>query len=219
MNRLSTGLLVIGFCSFIAIDNVLAESRSREGGSSSGASAQPSNQMQLQVRQLMADNQALQAQIAELTSKVDAADKASKDLEKDLRKSTATADKFKESTDLLRGKLDETVGKYKVLIEKYKAKLLETADALHKENAAKNKLQLALNDETAAKVACVTNNQQLVKYNKEILAHYQDKGVMDSLLQKDKVAGLKSVEIENILQEYQDKIDDEKFEVKATVSE
>ena len=68
---------------------------------------------------------------------------------------------------------------------------------------------MSLREETATKVSCETSNQRLVQYNKEILAHYEDKGMMDSMLQTDKVAGLKSVEIENILQEYQDKVEDE----------
>lgn len=89
------------------------------------------------------------------------------------------------------------------------AKLLDTANKLQQTSVEKSKLDMSLREETATKVSCETSNQRLVQYNKEILAHYEDKGMMDSMLQTDKVAGLKSVEIENILQEYQDKVEDE----------
>jgi chromosome segregation ATPase len=65
---------------------------------------------------------------------------------------------------------------------------------------------------TRARVgACEAKNEKLYAYGTELLAAYQRKGPLDALLQREPLLGLKQVEIDNVLQEYRDKLDFEKL--------
>jgi predicted nucleic acid-binding Zn-ribbon protein len=55
---------------------------------------------------------------------------------------------------------------------------------------------------------CYANNKQLFDLNRELLAHYQKKGVLDAVRQKEPFTGLKEVEIENLVQDYRYRNDD-----------
>ena len=54
-------------------------------------------------------------------------------------------------------------------------------------------------------------NARLVQVNRELLVHYEKKGWLDAVLQREPLTQLKRVEIENIAEEYQDKIDRQEF--------
>jgi len=56
-------------------------------------------------------------------------------------------------------------------------------------------------------LACNDNNAKLYAVSQELMARYQRKGVWDAILQREPVTGLKQVQIDNILQDYKDKID------------
>ena len=68
----------------------------------------------------------------------------------------------------------------------------------------------SLEQSTAANVSCEAKNVALYGYAEDILQHYKTKGVWASLSQKDPVFGLKEVDVENVLQEYQLKFDSQK---------
>jgi chromosome segregation ATPase len=63
----------------------------------------------------------------------------------------------------------------------------------------------------AAEGSCQAKNLQLYEYSREILQRYEHKGVWASLAQKEPVLGFKQVGIENVVQEYQDKLDSQKL--------
>ena len=60
--------------------------------------------------------------------------------------------------------------------------------------------------------ACNTKNLKLYELNLSILKEYQSKGMVDALLQREPLTGIKDVEIQNILQEYKEKLDAQKIE-------
>ena len=55
---------------------------------------------------------------------------------------------------------------------------------------------------------CYENNRKLFDVNKEILGQYEHKGFWDVVNQSEPVLGLKQVEIENLVQDYQYKNED-----------
>jgi len=59
----------------------------------------------------------------------------------------------------------------------------------------------------ASNTACEAKNLQLYQYSQELMARYQKKGVWAALEQKEPFSGVKEVRIENVLQEYQTKLD------------
>lgn len=52
---------------------------------------------------------------------------------------------------------------------------------------------------------CQDNNAKLYAVSQELLDRYHRKGVWDALLQKEPVTGLREVQMQNILQEYEDR--------------
>lgn len=89
--------------------------------------------------------------------------------------------------------------------------------ALHKQESEKNQkqvglLQAALSQRGQALGSCETKNSNLYEINRETLEQYRDKGFLDSLVQIDPLISIKSVQVENILEEYRDKLDAQRIE-------
>lgn len=72
-------------------------------------------------------------------------------------------------------------------------------------------LQQDLQTSKTVGASCETKNRQLYVYSQEILERYKKKGVWSALAQKEPVFGLKEVGIENVVQEYHDKLAGEKI--------
>jgi chromosome segregation ATPase len=89
-------------------------------------------------------------------------------------------------------------------------KLAETAKQLAARNAELKDAKQSLTLSQAANASCEAKNVILYGYAREVLDRYRKKGVWASLSQKDPVLGLKEVEVENVVQEYQLKFDAQK---------
>jgi hypothetical protein len=72
--------------------------------------------------------------------------------------------------------------------------------------------QQELEKSKAVGTSCEAKNLQLFEYSQELLQRYQKKGVWASLSQKDPVFGLKEVSMENVVQEYREKLNSQKIE-------
>ncbi len=59
--------------------------------------------------------------------------------------------------------------------------------------------------------ACEAKNLKLYEYNLELLGRYEGKGILEVIKQREPLTGLKGVEMENLLEEYRDKLDDQKI--------
>jgi len=93
--------------------------------------------------------------------------------------------------------------------------LQQTARKLHQAESEKSQLQEMVNGQAELIQSCESKNTELVQINRELLDRYQKKGFFDALLQHEPLTQLKRVEIENVVQEYQDQIDQMEFRRKA----
>lgn len=59
---------------------------------------------------------------------------------------------------------------------------------------------------------CMLNNKKLCEIAEHVLKEYQNKGVLDSILQKEPLTNMKTREIEKMVQEYRDMIDKQRIE-------
>jgi len=57
---------------------------------------------------------------------------------------------------------------------------------------------------------CTIKNTKLYQLNGELLKRYADKGMMDAMARREPFTGFKKVEMENLLQEMQDKLDEQR---------
>lgn len=116
----------------------------------------------------------------------------------------------KSSSEEMRNKLEQTHAKLLEVIEKYNAL-----------NKAKNELSaLHVNLENTQKQtetylqSCEAKNVKMFEAAKEVLNSYENNGVMDSLLKAEPILQFKSVEMESIIQEYEDKLVKQKYQHK-----
>ncbi len=65
--------------------------------------------------------------------------------------------------------------------------------------------------------SCESKNIKLYEAGKEVLNSYENKNVLDSVLKDEPIFGFKSVEMESIVQEYEDKLRKEKYQHKDVV--
>lgn len=79
-------------------------------------------------------------------------------------------------------------------------------------DTAKADLEARLAEQTRIREETEAKNLKLYEYNVELMNVYASKGVMDSLLQREPFTGIKQVEVENILEEYGYKLDQQKVE-------
>lgn len=147
-------------------------------------------------------------------------DKLSADIEQ-LKKevATKTSDEQRVNNELTAQKssnaavsntLQQTHAKLVDIIEKY--------NALNKSKNDLNVLYVNLENsqkQTEAQLqSCEDKNIKLFEAGKEILNTYENKSVMDSLLKSDPIFQFKSVEMEGIVQEYEDKLGRQKLQPK-----
>jgi chromosome segregation ATPase len=100
------------------------------------------------------------------------------------------------SRDALRTKLAETEGELAAM-----RKVLAEAEAEGK------RLQAALAGEKQSLATCTARNEEMHRTGTELLAHYENKGCFDSVLQAERFTGLKRVEIENRVEDTRDRLD------------
>ena len=90
-------------------------------------------------------------------------------------------------------------------------RIAEYARLLAARDAELKAVRQSLEQSEAANTHCEHNNAALYQYSTELLQRYRKKGVWSALAQKDPVFGLKEFDIENTVQEYQLKIEDQKI--------
>jgi peptidoglycan hydrolase CwlO-like protein len=91
------------------------------------------------------------------------------------------------------------------------AKLSGTASELAARNGELAQVKQILEQSKNANASCEDKNLKLYSYAEIVLGLYKNKGVWASLSQKDPVLGLKEVDVENVVQEYQAKFASQKI--------
>ena len=115
----------------------------------------------------------------------------------------------KEIAGLTEGKarLETEAAELRQRLEAAERKLAETGTALSGSEARRQALDKDLAREQAGRTSCEQKNLALYRYGQEMLTRYQSKGVWTALVETEPVTGIGGVEIENVLQEYREKLD------------
>ncbi len=128
---------------------------------------------------------------------------------------------------------------YKTAVDEFNVRLQEERDQALRIQEAAQKWKAAYNEATAALKAkegerqslavqvaasseqierCQTQNQDLFKLSSEILERYRNVGVGDVITAREPFLGLKRVELENQMQDYDDRLLDNRFDTAAAPS-
>ena len=89
--------------------------------------------------------------------------------------------------------------------------LADTTVKLKETEAERRRLETVGASQKETIAVCEGNNAKLYQYGTEVLCQYQHKGCTAALLQVEPVTGLKRVEIENLMEDYRDKFDQQKL--------
>ena len=123
---------------------------------------------------------------------------------------TSELEAQKSTNAAVNDKLEQTHNKLLEVIEKYNAL-----------NKSKNELAvLHTNVENILKQtetnlqSCESKNIKLFEAGKEVLSTYENKNLLDTVLKEDPIFKFKSVEMEGVVQEYEDKLRKEKYQHK-----
>lgn len=156
---------------------------------------------QFMLRQAATEKTALQQQVTDLQKQVDT-------LTKQLGDVKAASSAKQES---LAQQMSGNSEKWREANEKVSEDLRSTREKLKASNQKSVELEKSLNAQTDNFSLCYANNKKLYEINKELLSKYKDKGAMAALLQKEPFTGVSQVEVENLIQDYQYKLDDLKL--------
>lgn len=171
------------------------------------------------LKQVAAEKAALEQRTAELEGQVQALERTVRSAEGELEQTGARlertlADKEALARELTgtRVSLEQTRG----TLESTAERLEDTTRTLRRTQAEKQRLVLetdaTIEHQTGELLACEAKNVALYEANQELMAAYENKDALDALLQRERFTGLKQVQVENLLQEYRFKVEDQSYE-------
>jgi chromosome segregation ATPase len=156
-----------------------------------------------QARSLEDQRTALQAKVTEaeraqttLKAQVEAAKAEIKEVEKQHREAV-------EEFNQRLAQRDETLEKWKTAYE-------EAANVARSKDAERAKFEGQAAAFKASVKACQAKNGQLVKVGRELLQRYEEANFVDLAIASEPMLGVRRAEIQNLLQDYNDKILDQK---------
>jgi DNA repair exonuclease SbcCD ATPase subunit len=186
------------------------------------AAAQQDKAAREQIRRLQADLQRARQDKAQADAQLAEAKKKAEEAAAEAAAGVAAAQGAAATERKSRAAVETEVAKLKGELagEEKKLKDAQAAiDALQRKAALLGKtlaereqagktLEVVLAQEKKERAVCEDKNLKLYQYGQEVLEKYRTKGVWDALAQGEPFTGIKDVEVYNVLQEYRDKLGD-----------
>ncbi|EIP98791.1 hypothetical protein OpiT1DRAFT_03259 [Opitutaceae bacterium TAV1] len=186
------------------------------------AQAQPDNTMELRLREALrnttlqlrtaqSESAALQVQQAELEKERDALKKQVAALTKQGAEDRATAEK--EITDLksIVVTQEEKAAQLSADLAKWKEAAQKSAELARVRELARSNLEIRVAQLERTVTDRETRNVELVKLANEILDRLEKFGLGDAIGAREPFIGKKRVEIQNLVQDYADRVADRKY--------
>jgi chromosome segregation ATPase len=163
-----------------------------------------------------AEKAAIEKQLHDQAQEIPRAHGALRKASENLKQAEATRDALAGEMTALKKQLDEQ----KRAADQYlAAKDGELAQSTKVRDAQLVQLRARNDEQVKLVLQCTDKNQRLVKLSAELLDRYRNKGVADALKAREPLLGLYDVEMFNIVQEYRDKAEAERFVMPANRSE
>ena len=181
---------------------------------STGGNNQMLVKLQGMVRKASQERDTLKTENAKLQDKLDRLTKRNAKLEVDGNKISKKLARQQGSNKALQARQQQTFSKLEEVVEKYKV-------LRQQNNQIKAELTVLQGDhqKTGQELQrCSQHNGKLIASANELLERYQNKGTFDGLWQSEGLLQFKSVEMEAIVQEYEDKIRAEEYLESASLN-
>lgn len=187
------------------------------------ATAQTDKRYEEQIRrlrqQVQQSQQATQAAEAKLTQqKADLdADRAQAEgaQKQQLRRAEGRLAELQQQVDALqrdRDSLSTRAGDAERQLADSRQQLKMTNDRLAAAGASETQLRMRGDALSADIQRCEANNVALYGYSRELMTLYQNKGLWAALGQGEPITALSRVKVENVLEEYRDKLDAQRYQ-------
>jgi chromosome segregation ATPase len=196
-----------------------AETTRRDAGADSAALLRA----QGQVRELAAQRDALQAELDQTKKEMTDKEAAHKKQTAELKESLSDAEnrlsqaqnqntRAQEGNDALRDRIKDQHEKMQKLVDKYK----ELVGMLRTLESERSELHTTSSAQQRQLETCAKDNVKLYDAGMELLERYANKGVWDALIEKEPVTQLKRVEMENLVQDYRQRVNAARFDTAAS---
>lgn len=205
---LNVNYIIFSLCLIVSLISLQAQAEvaPRGGGAT--------DQTQALIQQLGSERTRLSAENAKLKKQLKDAEKELKQLKQDeakvnkelsvtqakLNDKTVFSQKLSERLNQAKNKLDELVARFRETITNLRQ--------VENESAQQAQQIVQLNEELKS---CATNNIALSELGYEMLDKYENKGFFDQVAQNEPFTQLKKVQIENLVDEYKYKIEDQAY--------
>ena len=210
--RDSSRLLVTGFI----LSLCLFYAQAWAGATREGDGNQALKRMQFMLQQLTKEKAVLEDDKAKLEGEVKDLEKDLKSAEQEIADQGLTIERRESSIAGLNAtveKRDEKIAKREKQLRDLIAKYQDAQLLIQQLNEEKSGLQQTVAEKDRVITQMDEKNLEMFKANQELMDLYENKSGWDSIFQKEGVTGLKQVEIENILQEYRFRIEDNRTAV------
>ena len=171
--------------------------------------------MQIEMMKMQDEKAAMSVELEAVKKKSDAVEVASKQVEhRRAMLDRGMVGLHQEKTVLVEkvATLEKKLAEEQKLLAEEKKSLIEAHLHLDQEAEKKKSLEQNLSTRSKALEVCETKNKMLYQYHVDLINRAQNRGSLSVLLEKEPVLGFKRVQIENLMEEYRDKIDDQKVQ-------
>lgn len=135
-------------------------------------------------------------------------------LNRDLAQERQQRETLRKDLDLLRqesAELKSQLDQTRTRLTETQAILAETQVRLRETDVDKHALEGVKARQEREIALCEDKNRMLYQVGRDLMARYENKDFEDVLKQREPFTGIKQVEIENLLEEYRDKLDEQKI--------
>jgi chromosome segregation ATPase len=144
---------------------------------------------------LAAENEQLKEQLSAEKQMSEAAASVETKLTGELSAAQGSNERLSSQLDKTRSKLHEVIVKYKQLNQEKKQLTAQFTELQQTQQFTATELD-----------GCENKNLELLKTTRTMMENFNSRGLFDTLLGKEPILGFNGVEIENMIQEYQDKL-------------
>jgi chromosome segregation ATPase len=204
--RFNTAALLSVALSMCAAENGYTQT-ARSGG---GASAQLMQQMQQLASErtsLQAENAKLKKDLEDLRKDRDALKTGQQAVERRAKTAEVSLQQSVSQSQSAGQELAQTKEKMQQLIAKFRETLQTLRDVEAEQTTAKQ--TLAVRDRDLK--SCVDHNVALYKLNQEVLTHLEKQTVWSRVAQTEPFTKIKRVQLENLVDEYKDRADEQRL--------
>ena len=193
--------------SLVLVSGAAHAQTARQGNDGMARLQAAMQQLSAEKTTLQGEKTKLEAQVAELGKQLATAQEENKSLSAQLARSQAAEQQASSNGEALNERLKQAHDRTEELVTHFR----ETAATLQQTERERGELQQQLSASSQQLDLCTRNNVALYDVGIEVLDRYQSKGFWSVMKQKEPFTQLKRVEIENLAEEYRQRLEDARY--------